>query len=64
MKSTVSSVPKDVPAQVESTYEWAFPIQRTAIDWVMLAKETLPNATPLTPEERISINEYFWSHFK
>jgi hypothetical protein len=30
----------------------------------MLAKEVLPSATPLTPEERISINEYFWSHFK
>jgi hypothetical protein len=24
-----------------------------------LAKEALPNATPLTPEERVSINE-FW----
>jgi hypothetical protein len=24
-----------------------------------LAKETLPNATPLPPEERVSINEVF-----
>ena len=35
-----------------------------ALDWMMLAKEALPNATPLTPEERNSINEFFWSHFK
>jgi hypothetical protein len=35
-----------------------------ALDWIMLAKESLPNATPLTSEERSSINEFFWSHFK
>ena len=29
-----------------------------------LAKENLPNATPLTLEKRISINEFFWCHFK
>jgi hypothetical protein len=35
-----------------------------ALDWMMLAKEALPNATPLTSDERVSINEFFWSHFK
>jgi hypothetical protein len=35
-----------------------------ALDWVLLAKEALPNVTPLTPEERSSINEFFWSQFK
>jgi len=35
-----------------------------ALDWMMLAKEVLPNATSLTSEERGSINEFFWSHFK
>jgi len=31
--------------------------------WIVLAKEILPDATPLTPEERSSINEFFLSHF-
>jgi hypothetical protein len=35
-----------------------------ALDWMLLAKEALPNATPLTSDERVSINEFFWSHFK
>ena len=35
-----------------------------ALDWLMLAKETLPNITSLTSEERGSINDFFWSHFK
>lgn len=35
-----------------------------ALDWMLLAKETLPNVTPLTSEERGSINEFFWSHFR
>ena len=34
------------------------------LDLMRLAKETLPNETPLTPEERVSINEFFWSHIK
>ena len=33
--------------------------QSTPLDLMRLAKETLPNATPLTPEERVSINEFF-----
>ncbi|MEX0806767.1 MAG: hypothetical protein WD688_26120 [Candidatus Binatia bacterium] len=35
-----------------------------ALHWMMLAKEALPNVTSLTSEERGSINEFFWSHFK
>jgi len=34
------------------------------LDWMLLAKEVLPNVTPLTSEERSSVNEFFWSHFK
>lgn len=60
----MSGIPKDFREQVESTNEGGFLIQRTALEWVMLAKGALPNATPLASEERISINEYFWSHFK
>ena len=35
-----------------------------ALDWVSLGKEVLPDAKPLTAEERASVNEFFWSHFK
>ena len=44
--------------------EISLPIHTTALDWMMLAKEALPKATPLTPEERDSINEFFWSNFQ
>jgi hypothetical protein len=40
------------------------PGHRVALDWLAFSKEVLPNALPLTPEERSSINEFFWSHFK
>jgi len=64
MKSKMSKIPKDLRPQVGLTCGRGSPIQSTALDWVRLSKETLPNATPLTPEERISINEFFWFHFK
>jgi hypothetical protein len=35
----------------------------SAFDWLDLAKAVLPDAEPLTPDERSSINEFFWSHF-
>ena len=35
-----------------------------ALDWISLSREVLPNATPLTVEERVSISEFFWSQFK
>jgi hypothetical protein len=34
-----------------------------ALDWLDLSKAVLPDAAPLTPDERSSINEFFWSHF-
>ena len=64
MKSKLSRILKDLRAQRESIYGERFANQSTPLDLMRLAKETLPNATPLTPEERVSINEFFWSHFK
>ena len=64
MKSKLSRILKDLRAQRESIYGRRFANQSTSLDLMRLAKETLPNATPLTPEERVSINECFWSHFK
>ncbi len=55
---------KTLWAQLEAIYRRGFPIQSTAFDWMKLAEESLSNATPLTPEERVSINEFFWSNFK
>jgi len=34
-----------------------------ALDWLDLSKHVLPDAKPLTADERLSINEFFWSHF-
>ena len=64
MKSKLSRILKDLQAQREPIHNWRFANQCTPLDLMRLAKETLPNATPLTPEERVSINECFWSHFK
>jgi hypothetical protein len=55
---------KDLRTQRESIYGRRFANQSTPLDLMRLAKETLPDAAPLTPEERASINEFFWSHFK
>ena len=64
MKSKLSRIHKDLRVQRESIYGQRFANQSSSLDLMRLTKETLPNATPLTPEERISINEFFWSHFK
>jgi hypothetical protein len=64
MKSKLNGIHEDLRAQRESIYSRGFANQSTPLDWMRLAKETLTNATPLTPEERVSINEFFWSHFK
>ena len=64
MKSKQSRILKDLWARRESMYGPRFANQSTALDLMRLAKEALPNATPLTPEERGSIHEFFWSHFK
>ena len=63
MKPKLSRILKDLRAQCESIYSGRFANQSTSLDLLRLAKETLPNATPLTPEERVSINEVFWSRF-
>lgn len=55
---------ESLPLEAMELEELSLPSQSAALDWMMLAKDTLPNATPLTPEERVSINEFFWSHFK
>lgn len=64
MNSKLSRMLKDLRAQRESIYDRRFANQSIPLDWMRLAKDILPNATPLTPEERVSINEFFWSHFK
>ena len=64
MTSTLSRIHKDLRAQRESIYGQRFANQSSSLDLMRLAKETLPNATPLTPEERVSINELFWCQFK
>ena len=64
MKSKLSRILKDLRAQREPIYGRRLANQSAPLDLIRLAKETLPNATPLTPEERASINEFFWSNFK
>jgi hypothetical protein len=59
MKSKLSRLLKDLRAQRESIYGRRAANQSTPLDWIRLANETLPNATPLTPAERVSINEFF-----
>jgi hypothetical protein len=64
MKSKLSKILDDQRVEHESIHRWRLAHQSTPFDLMRLAKQTLPNATPLTPEERVSINEFFWSHFK
>jgi hypothetical protein len=64
MKSKLSRILKDLRAQRESIYGPRSANQSIALDWMRLVKQTLPNAMPLTREERVSINKFFWSHFK
>lgn len=62
--SIVYAGQRSLPLGATELDELSLPVQSAALEWMMLAKETLPNATPLTPDERVSINEFFWSHFK
>jgi hypothetical protein len=64
MNSKLSRILKDLRAQRESIYDRRFANQSTPLDLMRLAKGTLLNATPLKPEERVSINESLWCHFK
>ena len=59
MNSKLSRILKDLWAHCESIYGRRFANQCTPLDLMPVAKETLPNATPLTPKERVSINEFF-----
>ena len=61
MKSKLTRILKDLRAQRESIYGRRFANQSTPLDLVRLAKETLPNATPLTLKAQVSINEFFGS---
>jgi hypothetical protein len=56
MKSKLNRMLKDLRAQRDSIYGRRFAIQSNPLDLMRLTRETLPNATPLTPEERVSIN--------
>ena len=64
MKSKPSGILKDLRSQRESICGRRFANQSTLLDLMRLAKEVLPTAKPLMAEERVSINEFFWSHFK
>jgi hypothetical protein len=64
MKSKLIRILKGLRPQRQSIYGRDWRNQSTPLDLMRLAKETLPNVTLLTPEERASINEFFWSNFK
>ena len=64
MKPKISRILEDLRAELELIYGRRMANQSTPLDLMRLAKEALPNATPLTPEERVSVNEFFWFHFK
>ena len=61
MKAKLSRILKDLRAQRESIYGRRFANQSTPLDLMRSPRETLPNATRLKPEERVSINEFFGS---
>jgi len=48
MKSKLTRILKDLRAQRESIYGRRFANRSTSLDLMRLAKEALPNATPLT----------------
>jgi hypothetical protein len=65
--TAISIVNQGVEQQPTATFEVGSRLDlghAAALDWLALSKAALPNAQPLAPEERASINEFFWSHFK
>lgn len=68
VQSTATSVvyegSESLPLEAIELEALTFENHTAALDWMLLAKEALPNTTPLTSDERSSINEFFWSHFK
>ena len=67
-QSTVASVVYEgreiLPLKASELEALSIESHGAALDWMLLAKEALPNVSHLTSEERSSINEFFWSHFK
>lgn len=67
-QSTVTSIVYEGHEQFPTgVFELAEPTavdRMRALDWILLAQDVLPDATPLTAEERSSINEFFRSYFK
>ena len=61
MKSKLNEILKNLRALRESINGRRFADQSTPFDLMRLAKETLPDAMSLTPEDRISINEFLVS---
>ncbi len=55
---------KQQPTATFKTVEKLQEVHQTALDWLALAGVAMPNAKPLASDERASINEFFWSHFK
>ena len=65
--TAVSVVVQATEQQPTATFEVTESVEsshRDALNWLALSQVVLPNAQPLTPEERSSINEFFWSHFE
>jgi hypothetical protein len=59
MKSKLITILKDLQARRESIYGRRFANQSTPLDFMRLAKETLPNVMPLSAR-----GACFWSYFK
>ena len=61
--SLMYEVRQQVPTSVLDFSMEVEPQHSSALDWVSLGREVLPNSSPLTVEERASVNAFFWSHF-
>lgn len=62
---------------VEFTTQERYPVQAISIvapadekgmiedsmEWLALGQAVIPDARPMTPEERSAVNEFFWSQF-
>jgi hypothetical protein len=55
-----TNLPLEVFAPIPESHNDA----NSALDWLALGKEVLPNTRPLSAEERSSVNEFFLSHFQ
>jgi hypothetical protein len=62
--SVVMQASEQQPTATFDAGDQLIPVYSGALDWLALSKAILPNAEPLAPDERASINEFFWSHFE